>query len=189
MKFKQRIKKDKKFRFFFVLILLILISQIIPMLPEKKEAISEAECNMIYDDSFFNEDSFYACIATTGCYPVAYDDPDFINSLTEGIANFFGSTSQYKECSSQAEVGEMVFGSPDGCIYNSGTLRGDLRGVDVYQCIYVAPEDRVNERESEIASLADSLGLKELDPKTKYYLVIIGGGMLLMFMMSMMFRF
>lgn len=160
MKFKQRFKEDKKFKFIVILISLFILSLFISSSPEKKEWTPANVCseNVNYEFGIFKNVDKLGCV-DDGCF-VVYD---------EGIIKIA------QDCVPCGDVG-AVLTDPTGCCDGKSSEVGD----GWWRCSYTEPGQQCSGTlEKSISDMLIQV-FPSMSCKSRYYVTLFGGGMLLL---------
>lgn len=208
MKFRDKLKKDKKFRVQVVIIAaLIFLFYGSFLVPEKKEA-TQAECDVANTDNGYigGELDYNQCLATN-CFveynyaPSWWGDKNKKAIILDTIFYLWFTQTQtdkpdLAKCVPTVAGGKYVFADNEGeaitqCLSGKATLVDDnWFSSDVYICQKLPagtdPSTLVcNTFEQSIADMMSSIGL-DLQCKTAYYLFIIGGAFMALIIIAAM---
>ena len=198
MKLKLWMKKNK---FISYIIIVFLAAIIISNMPDKKNAVSEASCNAIFElDSGWEcwatcwiipgqcsacaggvqEEMFNLCEAQ-GCFvqsSVSGNYPLGLDTVTACLSKaFLGEIVNAEKCTAAVPTGKYIYSDPLGCASHDGTELGKVCGKQIYRCYTPSDPDKIcTSTEATIAALGSFLPID--DCKTRYYVVVGGGGFL-----------
>ena len=186
MELLKRFKKDKKFRFTVVAIVLIAIMMWANGGEEKKETTPQSQCDTHNIGNYLKPlNSEITGCESDGCVVQHNTNPnDWILGgeieFIQWVLARIGLNADFASCKSIAATGKWVRTSsedqaPTMCESGKATLvKNNWVGKDIYLCSFVPVDEQCNDNEKGIAKL---LWPKIIDDcKTAYFVTLFGGG-------------
>ncbi len=197
MKFIDKLKKDKKFRYQIVSIVILAILIFNSGAPDKKEVQSQEVCNQYNTLGFIVTTGQFNNCEASGCnvqYNLNVANWPLVGTIidiNQWVQSWLGYNTEFSTCVPEVATGKYVMANSKSaaakqCVSQSASdaVKTNFWGDDVYLCITGDPAQQCNSAERPIADIIQGMGL-DVSCKTAYYIALFGGGMIALMMLGM----